>query len=122
MIDWYTVLSAVVAVSAGVLALALGLFGRPPGDLTIGGLALSELTLLVQAVISIVLPLAGHPTAGDGVEFAGYLLTAIIVLPAAGFWALLDRTRWSNVIMGAALLTVAVMIYRMDQIWFPVAA
>jgi hypothetical protein len=41
-----------------------------------------------------------------------------MLLPiAAGFWALIERSRWSTVILGVAALSVAVMLYRMLQIW-----
>jgi hypothetical protein len=33
-------------------------------------------------------------------------------------WALVDRSKWSTVILGVASLAVAVMVYRMTQIWF----
>ena len=36
---------------------------------------------------------------------------------AAIFWALLERSRWSTVVLGVGALSVAVMIYRMFQIW-----
>jgi hypothetical protein len=36
---------------------------------------------------------------------------------AAAFWALIERTRWSTVIMGVGSFTVAVMLVRMSQIW-----
>jgi hypothetical protein len=32
-------------------------------------------------------------------------------------WALVDRNRWSTVVMGAGILTVVVMLVRMHQIW-----
>jgi hypothetical protein len=45
------------------------------------------------------------------------LLVAIMVPVGAGFWALVERNRWSTVILGVAALTVAVMLVRMNQIW-----
>ena len=39
-------------------------------------------------------------------------------MPVAGVaWALLERSRWSTVIMGIAGLAVAVMVWRMQVIW-----
>jgi hypothetical protein len=41
-----------------------------------------------------------------------------LMIPAGGaVWALLERGKWSTVVMGAALLTLAVMLVRMYQIW-----
>ena len=32
-------------------------------------------------------------------------------------WALIERTRWSNVVLGIAGFAIAVMVFRMYQIW-----
>ena len=47
-----------------------------------------------------------------------YLITAILIPLAAGFWALIDRTRWSTVVVGVSLIVVAIMLARMNVIWF----
>jgi len=44
-------------------------------------------------------------------------VSAILIPPAAAIWALVERGRWSTVILGVAALAVAVMVYRMEQIW-----
>ncbi len=46
-----------------------------------------------------------------------YLGTAALIPPAAVLWALTERTRWSTVVLGVAGLAIAVMTYRMNQIW-----
>ena len=94
MIEWFTTVQVVVACAAGILCLVLGFAGRLPGDLSMGAVALVELLLLAQLVVAIVAPLAG------------------------GFWALIERNRWSTVILGGVCLAIAVMVYRMGQIWF----
>jgi hypothetical protein len=53
----------------------------------------------------------------DTWEFFGYLIVAIMVPVGAAIWALVERSRWSTVIMGAGVLTVVVMLVRMHQIW-----
>ena len=117
MILWFTVLQLVVAVAAGLLAVTLGLAGRRPSDLTVGALALIEVLLVIQVVIAIVAPLAGNPPTGSILEFWVYLVSAVL-LPVAGVgWALVERSRWSTVIMGVAALAVAVMVWRMYVIW-----
>jgi hypothetical protein len=50
-------------------------------------------------------------------EFYLYLVSAILLLPLAGVWALVERNRWSTVILGVACLAVAIMVYRMNEIW-----
>ena len=117
MILWFTILQLVVAVAAGLLAVTLGLAGRRPSDLTVGALALIEVLLVIQVVIAIIAPLAGNPPSGSILEFWVYLVSAVL-LPVAGVgWALVERSRWSTVIMGVVALSVAVMIWRMQVIW-----
>ena len=69
------------------------------------------------AWIAIVAPFAGNPPTGSLLEFWVYLVSAVLLPPAAVFWALLERSRWSTVIMGVAALSVAVMVWRMQVIW-----
>jgi membrane-bound ClpP family serine protease len=117
MIEWFTWVQVGVAVVAGVLCLALGFAGRAPSDLTNGALVLVELLLLVQLVIALLAPLFGNQPSGSVPEFYTYLVGALLLPPAAVFWALLERSRWSTVVLGVAALSVAVMVYRMLQIW-----
>ncbi|KFF60933.1 membrane protein [Cryobacterium sp. MLB-32] len=117
MIEWLTWLQLAVAIPAGLLCVTLGLLGRKPSDLTMGATALVELLLLVQLVVAIVAPLVGNSATGSVLEFYTYLFSAILLPIAAGFWALIERSRWSTVILGVACLSVAVMLYRMLQIW-----
>lgn len=118
MILWFELAQVVVAVIAGLLCVALGLAGRLPNDLTLGATVLVELLLVVQVVVSLVSPAFGNLPTGSGLEFWVYLVSAALIPPAAAFWALIDRSRWSTVILGVACLAVAVMVYRMGQIWF----
>lgn len=117
MILWFTLIEVAVAVVAGLLCLVLGLIGRRPSDWTVGALALVELLLVVQIVIGIVSPLAGNPPTGSLLEFWVYLVSAVLLPPLAVGWALLERSRWSTVIMGVAALAIAVMVWRMQVIW-----
>jgi len=117
VILWFTILQLVVAIAAGLLAVILGLAGRRPSDLTVGSLMLVELLLIAQVVIAIVAPLAGNPPTGSLLEFWVYLVSAVL-LPVAGVaWALIERSRWSTVIMGVVALSIAVMVWRMQIIW-----
>jgi len=118
MIEWFTTVQVVVACAAGILCLVLGFAGRLPGDLSMGAVALVELLLLAQLVVAIVAPLAGNPPSGSLAEFYIYLISAIVLPLAGGFWALIERNRWSTVILGGVCLAIAVMVYRMGQIWF----
>ncbi len=118
MIEWFTTVQLVVAIAAGLLAVVLGLVGRKPNDLVLGSAALVEVLLIAQIVVAIVAPVVGNTPTGSGLEFWVYLVSAALLPPLAVFWALVERNRWSTVIVGVACLAVAVMLYRMGQIWF----
>ena len=117
MILWFTIVQVAVAVVVGLVCVIAGLAGRRPSDLTVGGLAIVLLLLLAQVVMGIVAPLSGNPPTGSLLEFWVYLVSAVLLPPAAVLWALIERSRWSTVIMGIAALAVAVMVWRMHVIW-----
>lgn len=118
MIEWFTTIAIVVSVIAGLIALVLGGIGRKPDDYSVLATAAVALVLIVQIVIGIVAPFVGNEPTGDIVEWWIYLVTALVLPVGAIVWALVDRSRWSTVVMGVASLAVAVMLFRMNQIWF----
>ena len=117
MLKWGYQFQLAFATLVGVFALTLGIFKRPPSWWSVGAVALVEALLLVQLVVSIVLVVQGKQAVGDTVEFFGYIITALVVPPAAIAWAVIERTRWSTLVLGVSGLTVAVMLVRMWQIW-----
>ncbi|MDF2574219.1 MAG: hypothetical protein K0S05_1131 [Agromyces sp.] len=117
MIEWFTWVQLAVAVAAGVVCLAFGFAGRAPNDVTNGALVLVEVLLVVQLVVAIAAPAFGNEATGSLLEFYTYLVGALLLPPAAIFWGLLERSRWSTVVLGVAALAVGVMVYRMLQIW-----
>lgn len=117
MIEVFTWVQVAVACAAGALCIILGLAGKSPADLTMGALALVEVLLLGQLVVALIAPATGNTATGSVLEFYVYLVSALIIPPAAGFWALIERSRWSTVILGVAAFAIAVMVYRMEQIW-----
>ena len=117
MIFGYTVVLVGAALLAGLLCVVLGLAGRKPADVTIIALGVVEVLLLVQIVLAIAAPAFGNIPTGNPLEFWVYLLSAAVIPPLAVFWALVERTRWSTVVLGVGALAVAVMAYRMHQIW-----
>lgn len=118
MIEWFLWVQLAVAVAGGTLAIILGLVGWRPNDLTVGFAGVVELLLIVQLAVTISSPLTGNQPTGSLIEFYLYLVTALLIPLGAAFWAFVDRSRWSTVVLGAAMLAIAVMLYRMSQIWF----
>lgn len=117
MILWLTVVQIIIAVLAGAFCLIAGLAGRRPSDFSVGALALVEVLLVVQVVVAIVAPLTGNPPTGDLLEFWVYLVSAVLLPIGAVLWALMERSRWSTVILGVAALAIGVMLWRMQVIW-----
>ncbi|MFM2373356.1 MAG: hypothetical protein RJA75_252 [Actinomycetota bacterium] len=117
MLEWGYQFQLAFATLVGVFALTLGIFKRPPSWWSVGAVALVEALLLVQLVVSIFLVVQGKQAVGDTVEFFGYIITALVVPPAAIAWAVIERTRWSTLVLGLSGFTVAVMLVRMWQIW-----
>lgn len=117
MILWLTIAQIVIAVAAGIFCLVACLIGRRPSDFSVGALALVEVLLIVQVIVAIVAPLTGNPPTGDLLEYWVYLVSAVLLPVGAVLWALMERSRWSTVILGVAALAIAVMLWRMQVIW-----
>lgn len=117
-LDAWFIIGAVVGVASTAVCAGAGVLKKKPNDVTILALAAVELFIIVYAAASAVRLLSGATLAGEAWEFWGYMFTAAM-LPVAGFyWALMERTHWSNYVMGAVGVTVAVMLARMAQIWY----
>lgn len=117
MIDWLTSAQIIAGLAIGLILLILGVAKRKPSNLSIGLFSLVEAGLLVQVIVSLTLVIGGARAKTDTVEFFAYLFVALVVPLGAAFWALVERTRWSTMILAAAALTVVIMIFRMQQIW-----
>jgi hypothetical protein len=102
----------VVAAFCGLMAL----LDRPPGPLHLLGLAIVEVTLLVQAVVA-----TGKMFTGDRPDdmptFVGYLLTAVLLPPLAVLFGWAERSRWGSVILAVASLVVPGLVVRLQQVW-----
>jgi hypothetical protein len=118
MIEWFYLTQLAAATLIGALLVSMGLLAkRKPSGFSVGATALVELLLLAQLVVSIALVVSGASAKQDTVEFFAYLIVALMIPIGAAFWSLIERTRWSTVVLGVAALTVAVMLVRMNQIW-----
>ena len=118
MVDLLTNILTLVSLIAGLFNLLLGAFKLKPSGVSLSGVALVELGLVVQLIATIVVLIGGQTSKGNIFEFFGYLLVAMIVPAAAAFWALVERTRQSTLILGIAPLVICIMLVRMNTIWF----
>ena len=114
---YFYIILAVGLISSGICLVA-GLLKKAPNDVTILSVAAVELALVVYLVGSVIRVIGGEPIAGEAWEFWGYLVTAMLLPPAAVYWSILERTRWSNFVLAAVGVTALVMAARMNQIWY----
>lgn len=117
VVDGFFIAGTVVCLLSTLLCVGAALVRQPPNDITILAVAAVELFLLVYAGAGIIRQISGEPVAGEAWEFWGYLLTALLIPVGAFWWAILERSRWSNLVLGAVGVTIFVMLVRMEQIW-----
>lgn len=114
------VLSAVIVIGGIVGALwclvMLTLSGPKGQKLLLGALGVLELAMLAQAVLGISKLIGPHRHISS-ITFVGYLLGSLLILPAAAWWSLAERSRWGVGVLLVACLVLPVLIVRMNQIW-----
>lgn len=101
---------------AAVWVIALLILDRLANDLLFGLLGLIELGLVADLVIGIV-RLAGGSGATSVAQFVGYLIGALLLLPAAVLWSLAERNRGGTAVLLVGILLVPFMFYRLSEIW-----
>lgn len=117
MNDWLLVAQVAVDLVAAVILIVLAMLARKPSRVSLSLTAMAELGLMTQLIASIALVSEGQRAKQDTVEFFIYIAVALVVPVLAGFWAFIERTRWSTLVLAAASLTVVVMLFRMQQLW-----
>jgi hypothetical protein len=118
MIEWFSWLQLGVALIAGSLAVGFAIAKRTPNDYTLGSMVLVGFLLLVQIVVALAQPSMGNTPTGSLLEFWMDLITAFVMVIAGTLWALVERSIMSNVMLGLLAGSIAVMLVRMDVIWF----
>lgn len=116
--DGYFYAILAVGLLSTVICVVAGLMKKAPNDITIFSVLAVEAVLLVYLVGSIVRVALGEQMSGEAWEFWGYLATALMIPLGAVYWSVLERTRWSNFVLGAVGVTALVMAARMNQIWY----
>ena len=89
---------------------------RPPDSLLLLWLLVVEAGLLVQAVVGIA-SVAGTDREIATATFVGYLLGALVVLPAGALWSVSERSRYGTAVLVVACLVVPVVVVRLQQVW-----
>lgn len=120
-IDAWFIIGTIVGLASTIVCLVAAVLKKKPNDFTLLALVAVELFIVVYAIGSAIRLINGQGIVGEAWEFWGYMFTAAM-LPVAGFyWAMMERTFWSNYVMSAVGVTVVVMLARMAQIWYGMA-
>lgn len=118
MVDaWTTVVQLASLGLAGWCGVA-AFRGQPMLVPHLVGIALLELLLIAQLVVSVVFLVDG-PRPPDTVTFVSYLVTVVLIPPACAVWGLMERTRWGTAVIAFACLVLPVMLVRLEQLWSP---
>ncbi|MBK5216705.1 MAG: hypothetical protein JJE02_03895 [Propionibacteriales bacterium] len=78
--------------------------------------AVVEITL-IALLIGGCIALAQTTRDVDGVLFVSYLVTLVVIPPAAVVWGVAEKSRWGTGVVVVAMLSVAVLCFRVLGIW-----
>lgn len=112
------IIGTVICALSVVICWAMTILRSHPADSAIISLAAIELYLIVYAVYAGIRQGMGTAVVGEAWEFWGYVITALLLPIGVFVWAVVDKTRWSNLVMSFVGLVVFVMVYRLEEIWW----
>ncbi len=118
MIDGLAYAVVALAAIAGGWGLVTAAANKPPGKAQLLFAAGVEVVTLAQTVIAAV-QLAGGFRPAELATTIGYLIGVVVLIPIAWFWANIERTRFSGVVMAIAGLSVGAMTLRLLVLWVP---
>ena len=100
---------AVVALAGGMVVWGLltAALDKPPGKAQLLYAAAVEILTLVQSAIAGIATTGVHLT--ETATTIGYLIGIVVIIPVAWFWANVERTRTSGIVLAVAGVTVATM-------------
>ena len=110
------VVSTVVAAVLALLGLASTVARRRTGLVHLVTAGVLEAVLLVLAAVAVA-RMAGGERPSDTPTFLGYLAGVLLVPVAGVLWARTERTRWAGTVIAVAAVVVAVMAWRLVQVW-----
>ncbi len=107
---------AVAALLVGAWALMLTVRDRRVDDPLFYAVAVLEAALLVAFVAGCV-ALGRTDRDVDGVLFVSYFGAVVLAVPFAVVWGIAEKSRWGTGVVVVAMLTVAVLLVRIVDIW-----
>lgn len=116
------VVLAYVVIAVALVSMIWGLItaiaDKPPGKAQLLFAAGVEVVVLAQSVIAAVGLIMGFRPA-ELATTIGYLVGIVVLIPLAWFWANVERTRFSGVVLAVAAAAVAAMTLRLLVLWTP---
>ncbi|HEY3558847.1 MAG TPA: hypothetical protein VGL05_15355 [Kribbella sp.] len=112
-LTWVLVALSLVAM---VYAVVLAARNKRIDWTILGLLGVVEAGLIAQLVVGIV-QYAGTDRDVSGPFFIGYLIGALIILPAGAFWALAEPSRWGAGVLAVACLVIPILELRLHDVW-----
>jgi len=112
-----------VAYSVALLALGVAGFAgilmvkrRPVNNPLFYAAAALEIAL-IAVLVGGCIALAQTSRDVDGVLFVSYLVSLVLIPPAAILWGVAEKSRWGTGVVVVAMLSVAVLCFRVLGIW-----
>ena len=120
MFDGLAIAIVVATLTVAAWAFLNTIRDRPPNRALYVGLAVVGAITTVQVLIVVVRLFLGEgpDTAERVVTLAGYLLTTVLVPPTGAVLARMEPTKYGSALVGAACLVLAVLILRLEQLWW----
>ena len=116
MIGWLGTALIVAALLIAGLAGISALRRRGPFVLVVAAAVLTEVMILVQAVVAVAVSVNGQSADEPGLFFA-YLVAVVLILPAALLLARAERNQFGSLVIVVGGLVLAVLVVRLQQLW-----
>ena len=116
MVDVLATSLIFLAAAYGAFAVVTAALGRAPREYFVIASALLLIVVAVQVVVAIVMLVAGDRPDELG-TFVGYLVVALLLVPAGTLWALAERSRWGPTVLAVACLALVVVVIRLNDLW-----
>jgi hypothetical protein len=110
------VVTTVVALVLAALGVAATVARRQIGLVHVIGSLVLEALLIVQTIV-VMFALGSGRRPEEPATFLSYLVGVLLVPVAGLLWARTERTRWAGTVIAVAGGAVAVMVWRLVQLW-----
>lgn len=116
VIGWLGTALIVGALLIAGLAVVSAVRRRGPNAATIAAALATEVLVVVQAVVTMVVSVNGQ-TADEPMLFFSYLVAALLTLPVALLLARAEQNRFGSLVIVVGGLVLAVLVVRLQQLW-----